>query len=57
MESTSEAGKINISEDTYDLIKDDFECEFRGEIDAKNKGKMKMYFVIKKWESGNLFIR
>jgi class 3 adenylate cyclase len=45
MESNSEVGKINISENTYSLIKDDFTCEFRGEIEVKNKGKMNMYFV------------
>jgi len=45
MESNSALGKINISENTYQLIKDDFECEYRGEIDAKNRGMMKMYFV------------
>ena len=48
MESKSEPGKINISENTYELIKDSFECEFRGEIEAKNKGMMKMYFVNNK---------
>ncbi len=47
MESNSEAGKINISENTYQLIKDHFDCEYRGEIDVKNKGMMKMYFVIR----------
>ena len=46
MESNSDAGKINISENTYQLIKDEFDCEYRGEIDVKNKGMMKMYFVI-----------
>ncbi len=45
MEQNSIAGKINISQTTYDLVKDDFECVFRGEIDAKNKGKLAMYFV------------
>jgi class 3 adenylate cyclase len=45
MEQNSEAGKINISETTYELIRDNFTCEYRGEIDAKNKGKLKMYFV------------
>lgn len=45
MESHSAPGKINISEHTYQLIKNDFECEYRGKIDAKNKGMMKMYFV------------
>ncbi len=45
MEQNSEAGRINISEITYELVKDKFSCEYRGEIEAKNKGKMKMYFV------------
>ena len=45
MESASEPGKINVSENTYQLIKDHFECEFRGMIDVKNKGMMKMYFI------------
>ncbi len=45
METNSEPGKINISENTYELIKDSFDCVFRGEIEAKNKGVMKMYFV------------
>ncbi|QQL49927.1 adenylate/guanylate cyclase domain-containing protein [Mucilaginibacter ginkgonis] len=45
MEQNSVPGKINISEKTYDLIKTRFNCQYRGEIDAKNKGKLKMYFV------------
>ncbi|MEO1261144.1 MAG: adenylate/guanylate cyclase domain-containing protein [Bacteroidota bacterium] len=45
MESNSEAGKINISEATYQLVSDKFKCKFRGEIDVKNKGKMGMYLV------------
>jgi class 3 adenylate cyclase len=45
MESKSEAGKINVSESTYELIKEHYDCEFRGEIDVKNKGMMKMFFV------------
>jgi len=45
MEQSSEPGKINISQTTYELVKDKFSCEYRGEIDAKNKGMLKMYFV------------
>lgn len=45
MESASEPGKVNISENTYQLIKDRYDCSYRGEIDVKNKGMMKMYFV------------
>ena len=45
MESCSEAGRINISENTYELVKDHFVCEYRGELEVKSKGMMKMYFV------------
>lgn len=45
MESNSEPDHINISQNTYDLIKDDFDCEYRGEVDVKNKGRMKMYYL------------
>ncbi|MBT8294333.1 MAG: tetratricopeptide repeat protein [Eudoraea sp.] len=47
METNSETGKINVSENTYDLIKDEFECEYRGKMKVKNKGMMKMYYVNK----------
>lgn len=45
MESSGEVGKVNISEATYELVKDQFNCEYRGEIEAKGKGKIKMYFI------------
>jgi class 3 adenylate cyclase len=45
MEQNCEAGKINISEKTYELVKDKFSCEYRGEVEAKGKGMMKMYYV------------
>jgi adenylate cyclase len=45
MESNSEPGRINVSENTYELVKHAFDCESRGEIHMKNRGNMKMYFV------------
>ena len=45
MESMSEPGRINISENTYVLIKNQFDCEARGGISVKNRGVMEMYFV------------
>jgi class 3 adenylate cyclase len=45
MEQSSEAGKINISETTYALVKDKFSCIHRGKIAAKGKGEIDMYFV------------
>lgn len=45
MESSSAPGRINISEDTYKMVQSDFECEYRGELEVKNRGHLKMYFV------------
>ena len=45
MESKSEPGRINLSETTYLQIKDEFPCEYRGEIEVKNRGPLKMYFL------------
>ncbi len=45
MEQCGEVGKVNISRDTYELIKDDFDCLYRGRINAKNKGELDMFFV------------
>lgn len=45
MESNGVAGKVNISESTFELIKDNYETEYRGELEAKGKGEIKMYFV------------
>ena len=50
MEQTSEAGKINISGTTYELVKDmpltsGIKFEPRGKIQAKNKGEIAMYFA------------
>lgn len=45
MESSGTPGKINISGSTYHIIKDFFSCDYRGKINAKNKGEIEMYYV------------
>ena len=45
MEQNSSLGKLNVSEATYQIIKDDFSFEYRGKIETKGKGAMEMYFV------------
>jgi class 3 adenylate cyclase len=45
MESSGEVNRVNISAATYALVKDYFSCTHRGEVEAKNKGKLDMYFV------------
>ncbi len=45
MESSGEIGKVNISNATYELIKDEFICEYRGNIPVKGNVSMEMYFL------------
>ena len=45
MESSGEAGKVNISGATYELVKDKFVCTHRGKINAKHKKEIDMYFM------------
>ena len=47
MESSGEEGKVNISQATHELIKEDQDLtfEFRGMIATKGKGEMEMWFV------------
>ena len=47
MESNSDVGRVNISQTTYELLKDNSEFTFepRGKVQAKNKGFVEMYFV------------
>ncbi len=53
MEQHSLPGKINMSETTYELVKNEFAFAYRGEIEAKNKGALKMYFVEKEFASNS----
>jgi class 3 adenylate cyclase len=45
MENSSGISKINISGSTYDLVKEYFDCEYRGKLEVKGKGEVDMYFV------------
>ncbi len=45
LESNGEAGKINISGDTYEYIKEKFSCTYRGNINVKSFKNVDMYFV------------
>ena len=46
LEQHCEPSRINISETTYEFVKDKIKCEYRGEIAAKGKGMLKMYYVV-----------
>lgn len=45
MEQNSEPGKINISGESYALVSNHVKAEYRGKIEAKNKGAVDMYFI------------
>jgi len=45
VQDASEPMRVNISEATYRIIKDDFVFEERGPIEVKGKGRVRMHFV------------
>lgn len=45
MESSGAVGEVNISHNTYEMVKEYFDFESRGKIKAKGKGAVEMYFV------------
>jgi hypothetical protein len=45
MESSGSPGRVNISVETYEIVKKYFVCESRGKIYAKRKGDLEMFFV------------
>jgi len=46
MESHGVPGRIQIGEPTYELVKDDFVCEPRGEIEVKGKGSVRTWYLV-----------
>jgi guanylate cyclase len=48
MESHGSGGFIQITEDTYNLINKDFNCEPRGKVNVKGKGEISVWYVIDK---------
>ncbi|HEU4362300.1 MAG TPA: adenylate/guanylate cyclase domain-containing protein [Mycobacterium sp.] len=46
MESTDAEGRIQVPQDVYERLKDDFVFEERGDIDVKGKGVMHTWFLV-----------
>ncbi len=46
MESHGNSGMIQITQATYELIKDDFNCSPQGMVNVKGKGEMNVWFVV-----------
>ena len=48
MEATGFAGRIQVTDVTYELLKDKYLCEKRGVIQVKGKGNMMTYWLLEK---------
>jgi adenylate cyclase len=46
MESHGESGKIQITREMYEVLQDEFECEYIGEVDLKGKGKTEAWHLL-----------
>jgi len=46
METTGSPGNIQVSQETYERLKNDFVLEARGEIEVKGKGKIPTWFLL-----------
>jgi guanylate cyclase len=53
MESQGEPGQIQITQQTYELIKDDFICERRGKVTIKGKGEMETWYLLAQRNNGH----
>jgi adenylate cyclase len=47
MESQGVPGKIQITQATYELVKDAFVCERHGSIQVKGRGEMETYYLVR----------
>ena len=46
MQSQGTPGRIQITRATYELLKDEFECEPRGTVSVKGKGEMETWYLV-----------
>ena len=46
METTGAVGKIHVSHETYERLKEDFVLEDCGEIEVRGKGRMRTWFLV-----------
>jgi guanylate cyclase len=54
MESHGVKNRIQITRTAYELLKDDFECEYIGEIPIKGKGQMEVWHLLAEKCEGKL---
>lgn len=46
VETTGSTGRIQVSHDVYERLRDEFVLEARGEIEVKGKGRMSTWFLL-----------
>jgi class 3 adenylate cyclase len=46
MQSHGVPGKIQITREIYEQVKDEFQCEPRGRVAIKGKGEMETWFLV-----------
>jgi adenylate cyclase len=46
METSSTPGEIQVTRDTYELLRDDFELESRGTVAIKGKGDVETWYLV-----------
>ncbi|XP_022645660.1 Ca(2+)/calmodulin-responsive adenylate cyclase-like isoform X3 [Varroa destructor] len=54
MESTGKADHCQITEDVYQLLKDQYRFQCRGTVKVKGKGDMTTYFLLSKLQPGEM---
>jgi len=54
MESSGDAGKINISSTTYEFLKDFFVCEYRGKMPVKN---IRVNLICTSWKELSIILK
>ena len=47
MQSQGTPGQVQITRATYELLKDEFECEPRGTVSVKGKGEMETWYLVR----------
>ena len=45
IESAGQVNRVNVSLQTYNLIKETYDCQYRGKIEVKGKGQLDMYWI------------
>jgi adenylate cyclase len=53
MQTESVPGRIQITRETYELLKDEFVCELRGTVPVRGKGEMETWYLLGRRDPAN----